>query len=50
MTIEKTNNFNKGKKIIDKINVVLKDWEYFASKASVRADLHKDIQNNFHIL
>lgn len=50
MTIAKTNNIKKGKKIIDEINEVVKKWGDFASKAGVRAELQKDIQNNLHIL
>jgi len=48
MTIAKANNIKKGKKIIEEINVVVKNWKEFAGRAKVRKELLQTIQNNLH--
>jgi serine/threonine-protein kinase HipA len=50
MTIAKANNIKKGRKIIEEINVVVKNWKAFANRAKVRKELLQTIQNNLHTL
>jgi len=50
MTIAKANNIKKGEKIIEEINVVVKNWKEFANRAKVRKELLQTIQNNLHTL
>lgn len=50
MTIAKANNIKKGEKIIKEINIVVKSWKAFASRAKVRKELLQTIQNNLHTL
>lgn len=50
MTIAKDNNIKKGEKIIDEINSVVKNWNWYADKAQVRTNLKERIHkylNNF---
>ncbi|HKL09790.1 MAG TPA: type II toxin-antitoxin system HipA family toxin [Bacteroidales bacterium] len=50
MAIAKANNIKKGEKIIEDINVVVKNWSDFASSVKVDDTRHKDIQSNLHVL
>jgi len=50
MTIAKANNIKKGEKIIEEINIVVKNWKEFANRAKVRKELLQTIQNNLHTL
>lgn len=50
MTIAKDNNIKRGEKIIDGINLVVKNWGDFAELANVRTDLKKRIQQNLNLL
>jgi serine/threonine-protein kinase HipA len=50
MTIAKDNNFKKGEKIIDDMNLVIKNWNDYAQKAGVRSDLKERIYQNLTIL
>ena len=43
MTIAKDNNIKKGEKIIDEINSVVKNWNWYADKAQVRTNLKERI-------
>jgi len=50
MVIAKTNNIKKGEEIIDAINIVVKNWNDFASQVNVSEGLKKNIQDNLHTL
>lgn len=50
MTIAKANNNKKGENIIKEINMVIKNWGDFASKAKVRNDLLKKIGDNHNTI
>jgi hypothetical protein len=50
MTIAKDNNIKKGEKIIDDMNLVIKNWNDYAQKAGVRSDLKERIYQNLTIL
>jgi len=50
MTIAKENNIKKGEKIIDDVNMVIKNWDNYAKQAGVRSDLQHRIYQNLNIL
>jgi serine/threonine-protein kinase HipA len=50
MTIAKDNNIKRGEKIIDHINLVVKNWNDYAQQADVRSDLRERIYQNLNVL
>jgi len=50
LKISKENNLKKGERIIEEINLIVKNWNAFAKKAGVREDLIRTIYNSLNTL